>query len=93
MLRIRSWALAQRVVLVIALAVALALLGRYLVSLGRPHSYGWFAYAPVNSRLSPPPPGMRAWARLLIWLGMVAVWALASCWVLRPAKDRRPPAA
>ncbi len=93
MRRVRSKALAQRVVLVIALAFALAVLGRYLVSLGHHTSYGWFAYAPLNSTTSPPRSGgLHAWARLLIWLGLVVVWALVSVWLLRPGKDSRPPA-
>jgi hypothetical protein len=84
MARARSWWTVQRVVLVVALAVALAFLGRYLVTLGRPREIGWYAYAPLNSAVSPPLQGMQPWQQLLIWLGLVGVWALSSLWLLRP---------
>ncbi len=87
----RPRALAPRVTLVVALGLALAVLGRYLVSLGHHTSYGWFAYAPLNSSVSPPhADGLRPWARLLIWLGLIAVWASASAWLLRPGKQAQP---
>jgi hypothetical protein len=88
---VRSLRLAQRIVLVIALALALGVLGRYLVTLQRPSEFGWFAYAPLNSTISAPhPPGLHPWARLLIWLGLIAVWALASLLLLRPARQGDP---
>lgn len=83
----RSWGLAQRVIVVIALALGFAVLGRYLVSLGHPRvTYGWFSYAPLSSKLSVPPPGMRPWERALIWIGLIGVWAGASAWLLRPPR-------
>jgi hypothetical protein len=87
---VRSLRLAQRIVLVIALALALGVLGRYLVTLGRPSEFGWSAYAPLNSTVTVPPPGLRRWARLLIWLGLIAVWAVASLLLLRPARQGDP---
>jgi heme/copper-type cytochrome/quinol oxidase subunit 1 len=81
--RIRAVPLAQRIAVVIALALALAVLGRYLTSVSHPSSFGWYAYAPLKS--SPPAPevGPRAWARALIWLGLVVAWAVPAVWLLR----------
>jgi hypothetical protein len=81
-------------VLVIGLGLALAGLGRYLVSLGRPSSvsFGWFAYAPLNSTTAAAVRhvGLRPWARLLIWLALIAVWTLASVRILRPPATGQP---
>lgn len=82
--RIDSLGLAQRIVLVIALAIAFAFLGRYLVSLGQEREFGWFAYAPLNSSLQLPNHGLRPWLRLVIWLALIAVWCAASVYLLRP---------
>jgi hypothetical protein len=88
---VRSLGLAQRIILVVALALALGVLGRYLITLGHPSEFGWFSYAPLNSTsVIPRPPDLRAWARLLIWLGLIAVWALGSLLLLRPARQGDP---
>ncbi|MBO0831620.1 MAG: hypothetical protein J2P28_02940 [Actinobacteria bacterium] len=71
----------QRVVIVIALGLALGALDSYLVSLGGPFPRGWFAYAP----LQPPQIGMAPWLRLVIFLVLIALWLLASIRVLRPS--------
>lgn len=89
--RVRTWGLAQRIVLVIALALAFAVLGRYLVSLGHRGNFGWFAYAPLDSSAPVPASGMAPGLRLLVWLGLIAVWAGAAMWLLRPAAHQRPP--
>jgi heme/copper-type cytochrome/quinol oxidase subunit 1 len=85
----------QRVVAVVALGLALAVAGSYLVSLGGGPRSGWYAYAPLASSLDAPGTGLPGWLRLIIWLALIAVWALASIRVLRPASgqaptDRRP---
>lgn len=80
--------LAQRIVLVVALALALAVLGRYLVSLGGgpfARYFGSVAHAPLAS------PGLaylglRPWLRLVVWLGLIALWAVASVRLLRPGR-------
>jgi hypothetical protein len=79
----QSSGLASRIVVVVALGFAAGFLGRYLVHLGDSGEYGWFAYTPLNS---PPPAariGFEPWQKLLIWLGLIAVWAFASAWILR----------
>jgi heme/copper-type cytochrome/quinol oxidase subunit 1 len=93
MRRVRSWGLAQRIILVVALALAFAVLGRYLVSLGgigHHGNFGWYAYAPLNSSSPVPSGGTRPWLRVLVWLGLIAVWAMASARLLRAASKRRP---
>jgi hypothetical protein len=75
----------QRAVVVIALGLVLALAGSYLMSLGR-GANGWYAYSPLTS--STYVPGLPAWLRLVIWLALTGIWALASIRVLRPAPDR-----
>lgn len=79
-----SWGIAQRIILVIGLGLALAVLGRYLVSLGKTGNFGWFAYAPMNSTVSTPHPGERPWVRLVIWLGLILAWTGPSFFLLRP---------
>ena len=75
--------MAQRIILVIGLGLAFAVLGRYLVSLGRSGSFGWYAYAPLNSSTSSSHFGLRPWIRLVIWVGLIAVWTGSSFFLLR----------
>jgi hypothetical protein len=79
---------AQRIVIVVAVGIALAVVGVYLVSLGRPR-YGWYGYAPLAPGVGPPGMGLAGWLRLIIWLGLTGIWALASIIVLRPAPGPR----
>ncbi len=81
---------AQRIVIVVAMGIALAAIGRYLVSLGSGFHVGWYGYRALPARLGPPGTGLPRWLRLIIWLGITGIWALASVIVLRP---RREPAA
>lgn len=78
----------QRVVVVVALGLALGVIGTYLVSLGSGIKFGWYAYSPLTSTLQAPSTGLPAWLRLIIWLALIVVWALASIRVLRPAVDK-----
>jgi heme/copper-type cytochrome/quinol oxidase subunit 1 len=72
----------QRVVIVIAVGIALATVGWYLTRLGSPR-FGWYAYSPLAHAVGPPNTGMPAWLRLIIWLGLTGIWASASVVVLR----------
>ena len=73
----------QRVVVIIALGLALAIVASYLTSLGT--RAGWYAYAPLTGRaFSPPGFGEPVWLRAIIWLAAISVWAAASATVLRP---------
>jgi hypothetical protein len=76
---------AQRVVIVVAIGIALAAIGIYLASLGSPRP-GWYIYAPLANGIGPPRTGLPGWLRLIIWLGLTGIWALASAVVLRPPR-------
>jgi heme/copper-type cytochrome/quinol oxidase subunit 1 len=77
---------AQRIVLVIALGLALATIGGYVVNLGA-GAPGWVAYAPLSSGPYVPNRGLDGWLRMIIWLVLISVWALASVRVLRPSSE------
>jgi hypothetical protein len=65
---------AQRVVVLIALGLALAIVASYLTSLGT--RAGWYAYAPLTGQAySPPGPGEPGWLRVIIWLAAISLWA------------------
>jgi hypothetical protein len=78
---------AQRVVVVVALGIGLATVGSYLVSLKDGAVSGWTSYSPLTARLWPPSTGLHGWVRLIIWLALIGLWALASIRVLRPAPE------
>lgn len=74
---------AQRVVVIIALGLALAIVASYVTSLGT--RAGWYAYAPLTGQTFPPPgSGEPGWLRVIIWLAAISLWAAASAAVLRP---------
>ena len=95
--------LGQRIVLVVAAGGILAVLGRYLVSLGHGggvasipalRAPGLFPGARVGLQV---PIAFRAgmglpdWARLLIWVGVIAAWVLISLVLLaRPTSLADP---
>jgi len=72
---------------VVALGLALAAVGRYLVSLGGGLRFGWYAYSPFTSSPVAPGTGLPAWLQLIIWLALIGLWALASVRVLRPSPE------
>jgi heme/copper-type cytochrome/quinol oxidase subunit 1 len=81
---------AQRVVVVIALGIALGAVASYLTSLGV--RSGWYAYAPLTGQaLQPPGIGEPGWLRLIIWLAAISLWAFTSVMVLRPSPGRTGP--
>ncbi len=82
---------AQRIVIVVAIGIALAVVGRYLVSLGSGFRVGWYSYSALSARLRPPGTGLPRWLRLIIWLGLTGIWALASVIVLRPPREPAAP--
>jgi hypothetical protein len=79
----------QKIVVVTALGVACGAVGLYLVSLGTTATFGWYAYAPI-SQSADPRTGLAGWLRLLIWLALTGLWALASIRVLRPSPAEPP---
>ena len=81
--------LAQRIVLVIGLGLALLILGTYVVSIGNPTgNFGWFGYAPPSRRILVEDTTLAPWQQLLIWLGLVALWTTASIVIL--TRPRQP---
>jgi heme/copper-type cytochrome/quinol oxidase subunit 1 len=83
----------QQVIAVIALGLALGAAGSYLTSLGEGIQSGWYAYSPLTARLAAPGTGLPSWLRLITWLILIGVWALASIRVLRPSPDPGAPPA
>ena len=79
---------AQRLVVVVALGLALGAVGTYLVNLG---SFGWYAYSPGMATVQAPGTGLPSWLRLIVWLGLIGLWALASIRILRSSTDRSAP--
>ena len=77
----------QRVVVVIALGLALGTLGSYLVSLGSRFPLDWAAPIFTARGGFAPSGGVPAWLRLIIWLVLIGLWVLASVRVLRPSSD------
>ncbi len=83
----------QKIVAVVALGVASLAVGCYLTTLGgSTATFGWYAYAPLTAG---PSAGalfsgeafyQHGWFRLMIWIVLTAVWALASVTLLRPAR-------
>jgi heme/copper-type cytochrome/quinol oxidase subunit 1 len=80
---VRSWHpnRAQRAVLVVALGVALAVVGWWITA-GSSFT-GWTAYAPLT-RGPLGVTGLHLWVRAVIWLLLIGVWTITSLVVLRP---------
>jgi len=76
---------AQRIVIIVALGIALAAVGLYLTRLGSPR-LGWYAYPALTRGTWRPRMGLPGGLRLIIWLGLTGIWAVASVVVLRPPR-------
>ena len=74
----------------LALGAACGATGIYLVSLGSAASFGWYAYAPLSQAGYSPHARLAGWLRLIIWLALIGLWALASVRVLRPNPEASP---
>ncbi len=75
--------LSQRIIVIISLGMTLALARSYIVNRG---DTGWFGYAPLTGAIYEPGPS--AAVRLVVWLGLIAIWALASAALLRSPEAR-----
>jgi hypothetical protein len=81
---------AQRVVIVVALGLALGIVASYLATLAT--RGGWYGYAPLSGQLFQPPGlGEPGWLRLIIWLAAISLWAFASVRVLRQSPGHTRP--
>jgi hypothetical protein len=72
---------AQRIVIVVGLGAALFVFGQWLTALGSHLPYGWVGYAPLSKEFGPD--GLHPWVRLVIWLILIAIWAVTSAVLLR----------
>ena len=86
MRRLRTLNLAQRIVLVVALAAALRTVGIYTVSPRR--GGGWFAYTPLSGESFLPvnDSGWDPAQAAILWLVLIALWAMVSIWLLGPTR-------
>jgi hypothetical protein len=83
---------AQQVVVVVATGLGLWVVGRYLVNLGSGTRLGsghTYVLAPLGT--APSTPGLPALARVIIWLVIIGLWALAAIRVLQPPRDSDTP--
>ena len=79
MARLDEYNRAQRIVLVIALGLALAFIGFYIDGRnGSVRGGGWFGYAPETSVMFSQRQRFSPLLSTIVWLGLVGVWALAS---------------
>jgi hypothetical protein len=84
--------LAQRIVTIIGLGIALGIFGLWVTTRGG--ISGWVGYAPLStsaayrSNLSVVfRGGLHPWVRLAIWLALTVVWTGASIALLRSASE------
>jgi hypothetical protein len=81
----------QRVVVVIALGIALVVLGRYLVGIGAVHPRTGWSMDVLSTQPYRPRTGLPGWLRLIIWLALTGLWAVASLVLLRPSREPSSP--
>ena len=80
MVRLRRLNLAQRIVVVVALAAQLRLVANYIVTEWVVADSGWFGYAPLTA--AEPSLGARPFVTTLVYVTCTAVWGGASLWLL-----------
>ena len=73
----------QRIVVVIASGVGLALMAATVNRLLAAHDGGWFAYAPNSGVTFGPSSRQVIWREAGIWLGALAVWTGLALWLFR----------
>ena len=79
---------AQRIVVVVALGLALGVTGGFITELGSPGAnFGWFGYAPLTRSVLTVGSTLSDWQQLLVWLGLITIWTAASLSLLRPRSD------
>jgi hypothetical protein len=80
----------QRVVVVVALGLALGAVASWLTNLGT--RFGWYAYAPLTGQaFQPQGIGEPGWLRLIIWLAAISLWAFTSVRALKPSPGHAAP--
>jgi hypothetical protein len=85
MRRLARLNLAQRIVVVVALAALLRAFRDWLVIQLTSPEAGWFEYAPLSAEVFPngsfPRGGWRGIAMALVWIVLTALWAAISIWL------------
>lgn len=76
--------------LVVALAFLLAVVGVYVTTLGSPAHFGWFGYAPMTGITIITPPDLTPFEQLLVWVGLILLWAGVSVLFLQRPPERSP---
>jgi hypothetical protein len=87
--RLRSLGLAQRIVVVVALAGVFRTVGVWWAATMYPAG-GWFNYAPLSESPYLAEAG-RPTGPALVWLVLIVLWAVLSVWLLGLGRGRQPP--
>jgi len=84
MQRVDRLGIAQRIIVVVALGLALAVTGEFITSIGSPAAnFGWFGYAPLTGSILTGST-LSNWEQLLVWLALISVWTACSIYLFRP---------
>ena len=73
--------MAQRIVIVVAIGIALTAIGIYLANRGGTRYGHYISTVPIGVG-----PGTPRWLRLIIWLALDGIWAVASVVLFRPPR-------
>jgi hypothetical protein len=84
--RIDRLNLAQRIVVVVALAAALDTIGELVTNFGRHLDGGWFGYAANAPLMTLPNEGLRPGLAAVVWLVLILVWMLCALRLFRSAE-------
>ncbi len=87
MKRLASLNMAQRIVIVVTLAVLFYILGFWLSVLDKRLITGWVAYAPLTNATTGEPGGLSVGEDVLVWAGLALVWAFLSVMALKSPRD------
>ncbi len=91
-MRVRRLNVAQRVVVVVGVGVALLFFGEWLTSLGAHPLTGWTGFAPLQNSAIPYEGGLHPWVRLVIWIIVIALWIVVAMALLRSTAGDPPDA-
>jgi hypothetical protein len=78
--------MAQKIVIVVATGIALAAIGIYLARGSTTHGLHYISDSPIRPGRARP-----GWLRLIIWLVLDGIWAVASVVVLRTSREQTGP--
>jgi hypothetical protein len=81
---------AQRIVVVVAIGIALAAVGLSLARIGSPR-FSEHAHSYLIAPFRAPRPRLAGWLRLIIWLALTGIWAWVSVLLLRSPRGADGP--